>query len=78
MSFKDLKIFNKFMIVSTFIIAVSIALTAAIALIEIHGDLLRKANEAQESRLKTFWELLKTKGPISRSRAISSWPDPMS
>ncbi len=62
MFFKDMKIFNKFMIVSSFLILVSVAFTAAISLVEIRNDLLRQANAAQESRLKTFWELLKTKG----------------
>ena len=62
--FKDMKIFNKFMIVSSFLILVSVALTATIAFVEIRRDLMRQANAAQESRLKTFWELLKTKGTV--------------
>jgi methyl-accepting chemotaxis protein len=62
MYFSNMKIANKFMIVSSFLILFSVCTTAAIALLEIRNDLLRQADQAQDSRLKTFWELLKRNG----------------
>ncbi len=62
MTFRDMKLTNKFMLITSSIIILSIVATTALTLWEVRNDLLRQANAAQESRLKTFWELLKTKG----------------
>ncbi len=62
MTFKDMKLANKFMLISSTIIIFAVATSTALTLWKIHQDLERQATIAQESRLKTFWELLKTKG----------------
>ena len=62
MRFKDMKIANKFMLMSSFLVLFSVCATAAIALLEFRNDLLRQADQAQDSRLRTFWELLRHKG----------------
>jgi len=58
----NMKFANKIVALSSFLILVSITLATTIALREIRTDLLRQANATQESRLKTFWELLYSKG----------------
>jgi methyl-accepting chemotaxis protein len=62
MLFANVKFANKIVVLSSFLILVSVTLVATIALLEMRTDLLRQANVTQESRLKTFWELLYSKG----------------
>jgi len=62
MTFKDMKLANKFMLISSTIIVFAVAASTALTLWKIHQDLERQATTAQESHLKTFWELLNTKG----------------
>lgn len=44
------------------IVIASIAITTGFALFHIHKEINRQANVAQENRLNTFWELLRSKG----------------
>lgn len=50
------------MLLNIIIVVVAIALTTSFTLVRIHKEIIRQANVAQESRLKTFWELLRSKG----------------
>jgi len=62
MLFAKVKFANKIVALSSFLILISVTMATTIALTEIRSDLLRQANTIQESRLKTFWELLYSKG----------------
>jgi len=52
----------KFELLNVLIVTIAIAITTSFTLYRIHGEIVRQASLAQESRLKTFWELLRTKG----------------
>jgi len=58
----NMRFASKIVAVSSLLIIVSVTLATTIALREFRADLERQADATQESRLKTFWELLFTKG----------------
>jgi len=53
---------TKFVLLNVVIVLVAITCTTVFALIRINKEIYRQANVAQENRLMTFWELLRTKG----------------
>lgn len=57
-----MKVRTKFIVVNTIIVAVALAATTAACLIKFNQELRRQAQVSQETRLKTFWELLRAKG----------------
>ena len=52
----------RFVLLNVTIVIVAIAITTSFTLYRIHKEIGRQATLAQESRLKTFWELLRSKG----------------
>lgn len=52
----------RFVLLSIIIVIASIAITTSFALFRIHKEINRQADVSQESRLNTFWELLRNKG----------------
>lgn len=57
-----MKLTTRFVLVNIVIVITTIAITTSFALYRIQREINRQANVAQESRLKTFWELLRAKG----------------
>ena len=57
-----MKIRTKFIAINTIIVAVALAATTAACLTRFNHELRRQAEISQETRLKTIWELLKSKG----------------
>lgn len=57
-----MKLTTRFVLLNIFFVIAAIALTTSFTLFRIHKEIVRQANVAQESRLKTFWDLLRTKG----------------
>lgn len=57
-----MRLTTRFVLLNIIIVIVAIAITTSFALTSIHKEINRQANLAQESRLKTFWELLRSKG----------------
>jgi methyl-accepting chemotaxis protein len=62
MMFCNLKIATKFVVLSVVMILLTGAMTTWLCMWEVKQDLIQQANAAQESRLKTFWEMLRHKG----------------
>ena len=57
-----MRLTTRFVLLNVIIVIIAIAITTSFALMRIHKEIHRQANVAQESRIKTFWELLKSKG----------------
>lgn len=57
-----MRLTTRFVLLNVIIVIVTITITTSFALFRIHKEINRQANVAQESRIKTFWELLRTKG----------------
>lgn len=57
-----MKLTTRFVLLNVLIVIVTITITTSFALFRIHKEIYRQANVAQESRLKTFWELIRSKG----------------
>jgi methyl-accepting chemotaxis protein len=57
-----MRITTKFVLLNVVIVLIAITCTTVFTLIRINKEIHRQANVAQESRLNTFWELLRTKG----------------
>lgn len=57
-----MRLTTRFVLLNVIIVIVAIAITTSFALMRIHKEIYRQATVAQESRIKTFWELLKSKG----------------
>lgn len=57
-----MRLTSRFVLLNIIIVIAAIAITTNFALMHIHKEINRQANVAQESRIKTFWELLKSKG----------------
>ena len=57
-----MKLSTRFVLLNIIIVITTISITTGFALFRIHKEINRQANVAQESRLKTFWELLRSKG----------------
>lgn len=57
-----MKIRTKFTLLNIALVTAAIAITTAFSLAQIHRDAVARARAAQESHLRTFWELLRAKG----------------
>ncbi|GLI37329.1 cache domain-containing protein [Geobacter hydrogenophilus] len=57
-----MKLSTKISLISASLLAVSVVLTSVIIMSALHRDMSKLATESQESRMKTFWELLGQKG----------------
>lgn len=57
-----MKIRTKLMLFTALILTISIAVITFICLSVFHGELTEQANASQESRMKQFWEVLRSKG----------------
>jgi len=57
-----MKIATRFTLLNIVIVMIAISTTTGFALYRINAHIARQATADQEYRLKTFWELLKTKG----------------
>lgn len=57
-----MRLTTRFMLLNIIIVLTTITITTSFALFRIHKEISRQANVAQESRLNTFWELLRSKG----------------
>lgn len=57
-----MRLTTRFVLLNVIIVITTIAITTGFALFRVHKEIVRQANVAQESRLKTFWELLRSKG----------------
>lgn len=57
-----MRLTTRFVALNIAIVIATIAITTSFALVRIHKEISRQANVAQESRLNTFWELLRSKG----------------
>ena len=57
-----MKVRTKFIVVNTVIVAVALAATTAACLSRFNQELRRQAGVSQETRIKTFWEMIKAKG----------------
>ncbi|MDU0458073.1 MAG: methyl-accepting chemotaxis protein [Geobacteraceae bacterium] len=69
-----MKVRTKFIAVNIIIVAVALSAITAVCLFKFNNELERQANVSQETRLKTFWELLKAKGGdfrISEGRLLA-------
>jgi methyl-accepting chemotaxis protein len=61
-----MKISAKFMYLNVAIVSVTILCSTAFSIVQMHAEAYRRANAIQESHLKTFWELLRSKGEALR------------
>lgn len=57
-----MKLTTRFVLLNVMIVLVTISTITGFSLFRIHKEIGRQATVAQESRLKTFWELLRAKG----------------
>jgi len=57
-----MKLTTRLVLINIIIVITTISITTSFALFRIHKEINRQANLVQESRLKTFWELLRSKG----------------
>ena len=57
-----MKIRTKFIVVNALIVIIALASITSVCLVTFKHELVRQAMSDQESRLKTFWELLYAKG----------------
>lgn len=57
-----MRLTTRFVLLNIVVVSLAIAITTGFTLIRIHKEIDRQASMAQESRLKTFWDLLRTKG----------------
>lgn len=57
-----MKLTTRFVFLNIAIVIATITVTTSFALVRIHKEISRQATVAQESRLKTFWELLRARG----------------
>jgi methyl-accepting chemotaxis protein len=57
-----MKLSSKVSLLTCLMLFLSVALTSTLALVIMHGEMNRQAVQAQESRLRTFWELTAQKG----------------
>lgn len=68
----NLKIGTKFVLFISFVIILSVTITAFISLWEIRNDLVKQANVTLDSRLNVFWELLLSKSPPASTEGSPS------
>jgi len=59
---RSIKIATKQMLLNIAVVATAVVTVTTLCLVEFHKELSRVANISQETRIKTFWELLSQKG----------------
>ncbi|MBT0665270.1 cache domain-containing protein [Geobacter pelophilus] len=57
-----MKLTTKFILINVIIVTMAIAITTCFVFVSVHKEIDRQASKSQESILKSFWELLRTKG----------------
>lgn len=57
-----MKIRTKVTLLNILLVTAAVAITVVFSLIQIHVDAIRQAKEYQEAHLRTFWDLLHSKG----------------
>ncbi|ANA39589.1 methyl-accepting chemotaxis protein [Geobacter anodireducens] len=57
-----MKLSTKISLICASLLAVSVVITSVVVMSILHRDMSKLATESQESRMKTFWELLEHKG----------------
>ncbi len=62
MAFNDRSIGLKIVVINVFVLIVTVGLLTYVCLSQFRGEMIRQANSQMEYRIKTFWELLKSKG----------------